>query len=47
MTLKPRSVSEYHVFLASPGDMSQERQEIRASSSNTTAHGHRWGSALL
>ena len=29
MTLKPRSVDEYHVFLASPGDMNQERQIIR------------------
>ena len=29
MALKPRSVAEYHVFLASPGDMNQERQEVR------------------
>ena len=29
MALKPRRVEEYHVFLASPGDMNLERQEVR------------------
>jgi len=29
MALTPRSVAEYHIFLASPGDMSLERQEVR------------------
>ena len=28
-TLKPKSIAEYHVFLASPGDMDPERQEVR------------------
>jgi hypothetical protein len=28
-TLNPQKVDEYHVFIASPDDMSQERQEIR------------------
>lgn len=27
--MKPRNVAEYHVFLASPGDMEQERQAVR------------------
>jgi hypothetical protein len=30
MALKPRAVSEYHVFLASPGDMDTERKLVRA-----------------
>src|SRR5262249_4502897 len=29
MALKPRQVEEYHVFLASPGDMDLERQAVR------------------
>lgn len=29
MRLRPRAVREYHVFLASPGDMDMERQEVR------------------
>ena len=27
--LKPPSVDEYHVFLASPGDVDKERQSVR------------------
>jgi len=27
--LKPRQVSEYHVFVASPGDMATERRAVR------------------
>src|SRR5512135_1701038 len=27
--IKPSNIDVYHVFLASPGDMSQERQEVR------------------
>lgn len=27
--LKPRMIQEYHVFLASPGDVDRERQEVR------------------
>jgi hypothetical protein len=30
MPLKPVSISEYHVFLASPGDVDAERREVRA-----------------
>lgn len=30
MALTPNVIQEYHVFLASPGDMSPERQQIRA-----------------
>jgi len=29
MSLKPRSVQQYHVFLASPGDVGVERQAVR------------------
>ena len=29
MALKPHDVAEYHVFLASPGEMNPERQEVR------------------
>lgn len=29
MVLKPQIVKEYHIFLASPGDMNLERQEVR------------------
>lgn len=29
MALTPRSIDEYHIFIASPGDMNPERQEIR------------------
>ena len=29
MALTPRNVAEYHIFLASPGDMNLERQEVR------------------
>jgi formylglycine-generating enzyme required for sulfatase activity len=29
VTLTPRDVQEYYVFLASPGDVNQERQEVR------------------
>ncbi len=29
MALTPRSVDEYHVFLASPGDMEKEREAVR------------------
>lgn len=29
MALQPRSLREYHVFLASPGDMNDERQAVR------------------
>ena len=29
MPLKPRLIDEYHVFLASPGDMNVERQAVR------------------
>ena len=28
-SLRPQSIAEYHVFLASPGDMDPERQEVR------------------
>ena len=29
MSLTPRNVEEYYVFLASPGDVNPERQEVR------------------
>ena len=29
MTLKPKPIQEYHVFLASPGDMNAERKAVR------------------
>jgi Domain of unknown function (DUF4062) len=29
MALNPRQVEEYHVFLASPGDLNSERQAVR------------------
>jgi hypothetical protein len=29
MAIQPQYVAEYHIFLASPGDMNPERQEVR------------------
>lgn len=29
MSLEPRSIKEYHIFLASPGDVNSERQAVR------------------
>lgn len=44
MLLTPKNLDEYHVFLASPGDMGRERQEVRRffeSYNQTTAR--QWG----
>jgi formylglycine-generating enzyme required for sulfatase activity len=41
MTLAPKTVNRYHIFLASPGDVSEERQHVRRFFeyyNRTTAH---------
>jgi len=46
--LSPQKVDAYHVFIASPDDMGQERQEIHSffEQYNRTM-ANRWGSASL
>jgi len=41
MSLTPKTISQYHIFLASPGDVSEERQSVRQffeQYNRTTAH---------
>ena len=43
MTLTPRKTHTYHVFLASPGDVSAERQAVRRFFDNYNRHtAHIW-----
>jgi len=43
MTLTPHSLSQYHVFLASPGDVGDERQEVRKFFDDYNRHtAHLW-----
>lgn len=44
MSLKPRPVDVYHVFLASPGDVNGERQHVRRFFDDYNRHtAHLWG----
>src|SRR5690348_5464464 len=43
MALSPLNLKQYHVFLASPGDVASERQHVRAFFDNFNRHtAHTW-----
>jgi len=43
MTLAPKKIDTYHVFLASPGDVAKEREQVREFFTNYNRHtAHMW-----